>query len=349
MTLEHGGNIAQASRLFGLPEEQWLDLSTGISPFAYPVPKIPPNIWQRLPHREISLMKAAAHYYRSPPEHLLAVPGSQAAIRLLPKLFPQSRIALPEIGYAEHADAWRRHGHQLHHYSPDSPDQIEQSIIKRQLDLVLVINPNNPSCDVIDKPRLQLWHTMLARQGGTLIVDEAFIDTQQECSLANEPDKDGLVILRSFGKFFGLAGARLGFVLGHPKRIQQISKLLDPWAVNGPAMWLGEQAFSDHQWQQNARSQLGQSSEKLFQRLRCLWVGLDIEFRRTDFFVSLFLAAEKANLLYQWLGQHGILIRSIPINRQQTCLRIGLTADLKQQRRFEQVLAASSFLTKIGP
>ena len=339
MGLAHGGNITAASRHFGIPEPQWLDLSTGINPFAYPVPQsIPAQVWQRLPYREEQTISAAADYFGCRTEQLLPIPGSQFAVSLLPTLFPGSRVAIPEPGYREHAAAWQREGHRLHPYHPGQADRLELQIKQGKLDRVLVINPNNPSCDLISKDQLSYWRRLLEYQGGTLIIDEAFIDTDPQQSLADECGTPGLILLRSFGKFFGLAGLRLGFILGSGDRINAIRQLRGPWTVNGPALWVAEQALGDRRWQEQTRSKLKQSAEQLFRYLEQRFAGQPVRLSRTDFFVSMVLAADRAQALYHHFGSHGILVRQLPLDRHNAAIRIGLVPGQQAWNRFTQAI-----------
>jgi hypothetical protein len=105
--LEHGGRLRQAAQRYGIPLADWVDLSTGINPQAYPVPPLAPEVWQRLPETDDGLEAAAAAYYGS--THLLPVAGSQAAIQALPACFASGRVITLAPTYAEHPHAWRGH------------------------------------------------------------------------------------------------------------------------------------------------------------------------------------------------------------------------------------------------
>src|SRR5690242_3934573 len=109
--LEHGGNLNEAARAYGRPREQWLDLSTGINPHAYPVPQLPADAWHRLPEPDTALVDAAKAYYGAP--HMLPVAGTQAAIQALPRLRKPSRVVVAAPAYAEHAHCWAQGGHAL--------------------------------------------------------------------------------------------------------------------------------------------------------------------------------------------------------------------------------------------
>ncbi|MBI5329826.1 MAG: threonine-phosphate decarboxylase [Betaproteobacteria bacterium] len=245
--LEHGGKLLQAAREHGIPLADWLDLSTGVNPAGWPVPEIPPEVWQRLPEDEDGLIDAACTGYGA--RHVLAVAGSQAAIQALPRLFAPGRVGVAHPGYAEHAQAWRAAGHEVLAVDPAQPDPAG-------LDVLVLIHPNNPTGQTYDPARLLDWHARLAAHGGALIVDEAFMDCTPEHSLAAHAHRPGLVVLRSLGKFYGLAGARVGFVLAAPTLLARLEALLGPWTVNGPARRLARLALQDRAWAQAARPRL---------------------------------------------------------------------------------------------
>ncbi len=194
--LEHGGRLRDAARQYGIALENWLDLSTGINPLGWPVPALPPRCWQRLPEPDDGLEAAAGRYYRA--RHVLAVTGSQAAIQALPRLRPVCRAGVVAPTYAEHGHAWSNAGHEL---TVLAAADIDGALDR--LDVLLLVNPNNPTGAVFEPAVLHRWRERLAARGGWLVVDEAFADANPACSLAAETGAPGLVVLRSLGKFFG--------------------------------------------------------------------------------------------------------------------------------------------------
>ncbi|WPP45793.1 threonine-phosphate decarboxylase CobD [Pseudomonas sp. AN-1] len=234
--LEHGGRLRAAAQRYGIPLADWLDLSTGIAPEPWPLPAIPLEAWARLPEEDDGLEAAACACYGA--RHALALAGSQAAIQALPELLPAGRVGVLGLSYAEHAHAWRRVGHRLVRLDAAAIDaQLDR------LDALVLANPNNPTGERFAPAQLLAWHARLQARGGHLLVDEAFIDCTPELSVAAFSDRPGLIVLRSFGKFFGLAGVRLGFVLAEPGLLASLRERLGPWAVSGPARALGLQAL----------------------------------------------------------------------------------------------------------
>ena len=256
----HGGNLAAARALYGEPAGGWLDLSTGINPRGYPIPPIPPDAWLRLPEDDGLEAQAAAHYGVSDARAVLAVAGSQAAIRTLPTLLPRGRVGIAQIGYSEYAPAFARAGHDVvllpeAAFLDDLPDDVRH---------IVVVNPNNPTARLLPVETLRDWHTRLHARGGTLIVDEAFIEAFDEGpTLAPLAGTPGLVVLRSIGKFYGLAGARVGFTLAAPDLLAALREALGHWTVNGPARAVVGAALADTAWQASTRAHLQQAGARL--------------------------------------------------------------------------------------
>lgn len=217
--LEHGGRLHATARRYGIPEQEWLDLSTGINPEGYPVPALTPELWCRLPDGDDALRAAAVRYYGN--ESLLPVAGSQAAIQALPRLRPPARVGVLSPTYGEHTRAWRRAGHTVRELSME---EVGTSL--SAFDVVVLANPNNPTGLHLARAMLLGWRARLAARGGWLVVDEAFMDATPEESLANGVTEPGLIVLRSLGKFFGLAGARVGFVFAVPELLHALERSL---------------------------------------------------------------------------------------------------------------------------
>ncbi|WP_324732777.1 threonine-phosphate decarboxylase CobD [Pseudomonas paeninsulae] len=321
--LEHGGRLRAAAQRFGIPLGDWLDLSTGLAPYGWPLPPIPAAAWTRLPELDDGLESAARDYYGV--TRLLPVAGSQAAIQALPRLRRNARVGLLAPAYAEHAAAWKREGHELR--------QLDDGDIDRQLeglDVLLLVNPNNPTGRRFAPAQLLAWHARLAARGGWLVVDEAFIDCTPQHSLAAHSELPGLIVLRSFGKFFGLAGIRLGFVLAQPALLKQLAELLGPWTVSGPSRVVATALLHDRVGQQAQRERLLADGERLGELLR--EHGLPPSGGCALFH---WIACERAAALHKWLASQGILTRLFD---SPASLRFGLPADEPGWLRLEQAL-----------
>ena len=261
--IRHGGDLLAAARRHGRPVEDWLDLSTGINPDGYPVPALPADAWLRLPQDDDGLAELAAQAYGAP--RALPVAGSQAAIRTLPQLLKPGRVGVAVQGYSEYAPAFARAGHEV---VPLAETDFVRADLAAQLDHLVVVNPNNPTGRTLAQATLRAWHADLAARGGTLLLDEAFMDCTPERSLAALADRPGLVVLRSLGKFYGLAGVRCGFVLAEPALLAALAEQLGHWTVAGPARAVARLALADRAWQAAARERLQQAGIRLATLLR---------------------------------------------------------------------------------
>ncbi|MBR8317050.1 threonine-phosphate decarboxylase [Burkholderia dolosa] len=323
--IPHGGNLHEAARRHGIPYDAWLDLSTGINPVGYPVPPVPADAWRRLPDDDDGLAACAAGYYAAPDAaHVLPVAGSQAAIRALPALLPAGDAGVATLAYGEYAPAFTRHGHRV------VPLDIHADTLPATLRHVIVGNPNNPTADRVPAERLLGWHAQLSARGGTLIVDEAFADTGAVPSLAPHVQRAGLVVLRSVGKFFGLAGIRAGFVLACPERIAALHDLLGAWTVGGPARHAVAAAFADRAWQAATRERLAADGERLAALLRMHGFAV----RATPLFS--WTDDPRAAALHAALATRGIWTRYFA---RPSSLRVGLPGNEAEWRRVADALA----------
>lgn len=322
--LEHGGRLRAAAQRYGIPLSDWHDLSTGIAPSGFELPAVPAEAWARLPEAEDSLETVARDYYGA--ESLLPVAGSQAAIQMLPRLRRQLQVGILSPCYNEHAEAWRREGHRLFEFSEGSvPRMLEQ------LDVLVVVNPNNPTGRLLPPACLLEWHQRLAARGGWLVVDEAFMDPTPADSLATHSHLPGLIVLRSFGKFFSMAGARLGFVLAEAKLLEQLDNALGPWPIAGPTRYIGTVLLADREGQRQQRDRLSAGSTRLSQLL-------------TDHGLAptggcgLFqwVATEHADQLFELMARQAVLVRRY---RHPQSLRFGLPGDDKGWERLARALA----------
>jgi cobalamin biosynthetic protein CobC len=318
--LEHGGRLLAAAQQYAIPVSDWLDLSTGINPNGWPVPEIPASCWLRLPEAEDGLLAAARQYYQC--EQLLAVAGSQAAIQTLPLLRAPSKVGVLSPAYAEHATCWQNAGHQLVSLTPET---IAQNL--EQLDVLIIINPNNPSGVSFSKAQLLDWHTQLQTKAGWLIIDEAFMDASPEHSLSSLPSRDGLIILRSIGKFFGLAGIRCGFVIAPETLLKALDEKLGVWTISHPSRYIATLALLDENWQQQTLRDLQWQSARLQQLLTRQQL-------KPDGSTALFqwCKTPHAASFHQQLARSGILTR---LFSQPDSLRFGLPKDEAQWQRLE--------------
>lgn len=319
--LTHGGRLAEVAQQYQRPLEQWLDLSTGISPWSWPVPTLPAEVWQQLPNDSDDLENIAQGYYRAK-KRPLAVPGSQWLIRQLPRFLSSERaVALPLRGYQEHQLAWQSQGYGCVFYSCWS--ELQTLLNDESVAYVLVINPNNPTALQFTPQRLLQLEKQLAQRQGLLIVDEAFADSHPDNSLLNYSSLENAVVLRSLGKFFGLAGIRLGFGFLPPKLFSILSLECQPWAVSHPARYIGRRCLQDRTWVAAQNKRLKSASSALLSVLGRLSVPLS----QTDYFISVTSEPNYIERLHQHLMQQGVYIRRFEPQGENAMLRFGLCTD----------------------
>jgi cobalamin biosynthetic protein CobC len=306
ISTEHGGNPEALEALYGKPRAGWLDLSTGINPESYPVGEIAASDWRMLPTAALfkDLEDAARGYYGLPREAaLVAAPGSQALIQWLPRFQKPGRVKVLVPTYGEHAPPWRAAGHRV--------EEVGAVGDLAGADVAVMVNPNNPDGRLTDPSAL------LSVGAELLVVDEAFMDPTPHMSLASRAGRPGLVILRSFGKFFGLAGLRLGFALTDLARSKAFAEALGPWAVSTPAARIAIRAFADQAW---IAQQLGTLPEKA--------ARLDKLLIKAGFAVvggtGLYRLAQsdRAPQVFERLAQAGIAVRRFATDPHR--LRFGL-------------------------
>jgi cobalamin biosynthesis protein CobC len=258
----HGGALEVARRLAPGAPEPWIDLSTGVNPHAYPLPDLKPEAWSRLPESGAlaQLEAAAAVRYGAAAESVVAGPGSQALIHALAHILPRGTVGALGPTYGGFAAAFAAAEAQL----------LEAKRLEDMgaLDVAVVVNPNNPDGRIIPCAALLDLHERLVRHRATLIIDEAFADFDGPESLAPALPASGAVVLRSFGKAYGLAGLRLGFALASPDIAQPLRAALGPWPVSGPAIAIGIRALADSDWLEKTRERLGKETTRLDALLR---------------------------------------------------------------------------------
>jgi cobalamin biosynthesis protein CobC len=255
----HGGDLTEAIAQYGGTPATWLDLSTGINPRPWPIAALPDTIWQRLPSRadQDALIAAARVAYALPAGvEIAAGSGTQALIQWLPHLMDPGAVAVMDPTYSEHAAAWTSGGHEVVGFTAldQLPDHARHAVI---------VNPNNPDGRLLDHAGLARIAAQMQQRNGWLVIDEAFADLDPACSAVTLCRDLPVIVLRSFGKFYGLAGLRLGFAIGPPAMIQRIAEALGPWPCSGPALAIGRVALLDHEWVDRTRETLKSQADRL--------------------------------------------------------------------------------------
>ena len=317
----HGGCLAQARATFGEGPEPWIDLSTGINPLPWPGAGALEPDWHSLPDPQAlaALEAIAARHFCVDPALCCAVPGSEMALRLLGTVTGQTGAHL--------APAYRTHAVAC----PEAIDLVARPPSEARL--LLLANPNNPDGRIVPAARLEQWLHWQERSGGWLVVDEAFADAAPQASIAPlVQEHRRLIVLRSFGKFFGLAGVRLGFVLAPPPIIAAYRQVLGDWPLSVAALAIGAGAYADEAWIAATRLALPARAAALDAMLR------DHGFRAWGA-CPLFrlIETDDAGALFERLARRAILTR--PFAYHSRWLRLGLSADERAMARLDRALA----------
>ncbi|MEM7439909.1 MAG: threonine-phosphate decarboxylase [Pseudomonadota bacterium] len=314
---DHGGGIDAAALRFGGSRADWLDLSTGINPHPYPIPEIAADWWQALPDAagQQALLDAARAFWKPPAgADVLAAPGVSILIAMIPRLAACGPVCIPGPTYNEHAAAFATEGWQV---------KTDGSA-----DAQVVVHPNNPD------GRIWLADHVLENHVSLTIIDESFCDVCPEQSLLALADRPGVVVLKGLGKFWGLAGLRLGFAIAKPATLDRLGAMMGPWAVSGPAQHVGAVALSDPAWAAQTRARLSQDADRLDKILTQSGAksprGTSL-FRLYD--------VEDAKAWQDRLARHMIWSRIFPWSPQ--ALRLGLPGAEADWQRLEQALGTT--------
>ena len=325
MQIEHGGALDRAIDQYGGEIGDWIDLSTGINPEVFPLPFMGPGIWNRLPGEKVlsSALHAARDYYGAARDAgIVAAPGTQALIQILPNLVAKGEVAVLGPTYQEHESSFLQAS-----WMVSNCRRLDE--IPGSAKVMVIVNPNNPDGRIVAKDTLLGLAERMDRRGGFLIVDEAFADPHPETSVAAQAGIKGLIVLKSFGKFFGLGGMRLGFALSTPAVSQALALRLGAWAVSGPALAIATHAFSNSET-------LSAYMERLKARRTLLADALSdaglVETGGTMLF-SLVKHCQ-AHMLHDELCKRHVLTRKFSYEPQW--LRLGLPLDEDAARRLRQ-------------
>lgn len=309
----HGGRLDLARARFPEAPEPWIDLSTGVSPYPYPFPPLAAEVFTRLPDVAAlaALERIAARAYRAGPQaKVVAGAGTQAFIQWLPRVFPASRVAVLGCTYEEHPAAWRAVGASVTRVA--AIDELAAA------EVGVVVNPNNPDGRLAPAERLAETARRMAAKGGLLVVDEAFADfLAPEASVAPFAGEPGLLLLRSFGKAYGLPGVRLGFALCGMELAEPLRAALGPWSVAGPALAIGTAALADSAWLAARGAELARDAARLDALLAA--AGFEIIGAAALFRLARHEAADR---WFAHLARRGILTRRF--GEEPDRLRFGL-------------------------
>ena len=328
--IHHGGQLSLLRQRYPGAPGPLIDLSTGINPFPYPVPPIPETAYTRLPETvHIGELKeaAAAAYGARDPQLIAVAPGTQILISLLPRVFPAAQVAIRSPTYGEFSAVWNAAGAAV--VEGAGIDSLERG------DVAILCNPNNPDGRMLAPEKLRELQARKARAGSRLIVDEAFAEfSEADVSLVPELPRPGLIVLRSFGKAYGLAGLRLGFLIAEPDIAKRVEEALGPWPVSGISIQVAVSALSDVVWREKMTERLARTGERLDSLLSSQ--GLEAVGGTSLFRL---VRHDNAPAIAAVLGRAGILVRDFP--ERSDWLRFGMPPDEAAWTRLEAALATA--------
>jgi cobalamin biosynthesis protein CobC len=304
---DHGGGIDAAALAYGGARADWIDLSTGINPVPYPLGAVSTDAWAALPDAgAFARLEAAARCFWSVPSGaaVLAAPGASALIARIPALLPPATVSIPGPTYNEHGRAFIAAGW------TQTGETAQAQVI---------VHPNNPDGRLWDDVPNHALH----------VIDESFCDVTPEASLIRLATRPGTLILKSFGKFWGLAGLRLGFAVGDPALIARLAQMIGPWAVSGPALEIGTRALTDDAWAETTRQRLAQDAARLDALIGAPLVGGTTLFRLYD--------VGDAAAFQKHLAQAQIWTRVFPYSSRW--VRLGLPGSEPDWQRLRAALA----------
>lgn len=324
----HGGALDAMKQLFPCAPEPWLDLSTGVNPWPYDggVSSLQSATLLPTAAAHTACRDAMAAAVGAPADSLLLAPGSELLIRLLPSVLSLNSVCVLSPSYADHEMAWQRSATNVVTHS----DPLR---LVNQVDGLVICNPNNPDGRTWTRQQLTRAREALAAKGGYLIVDEAYADLQPELSMAASGGESGLIIFRSFGKFYGLPGLRLGALIAPPSIVAGMSELLGVWPVTGPTLECATAAFRDAEWQRMTR-----------EHLRVMRCAMDTKLRDAGIIVKggtdlyRYVDVTDAKTLWNALAERGIYTRRF--SWSNTTLRIGLTSSEADLQRLCDALSS---------
>lgn len=330
----HGGRLGVARSLFPDVPQPWVDLSTGINPSPYPAPRASARERNRLPEpTELLRLEAvaAAAFGVDDPARVVATPGTESALRLLPYLLKSTSAVIAGPTYGSHSDAWTRAG-----IETNVVTDAELQARAHANTVMTVVNPNNPDGRVLGREQLQSLHDAV-QVDGALIVDEAFADLEPQHSVAGLAGTERaarMTVLRSFGKFYGLAGVRLGFVIASSATATRLRQLLGDWPVSADALRAGLAAYADDAWAERTRRRLQRSAQRLDKLL--VAGGMTIVGGTSLYRLA---SAPNARARFTQLISLGILAR--PFEHDSSLLRFGLPQAASDWRRVADALKAT--------
>ncbi len=319
LNIQHGGDIDLAIKKYGGQRADWIDLSTGINRTSYPWQENVKVELRDLPSNKLlrSLEKAASRAYKvAEDKDTAAVQGAQQIISLLPICLKNyNSVAILGPTYNEYEKAFKS--------SEIKAETVSEVSKLSSSDIAIVVNPNNPTGKVIAEEILN----DLSKKVRILIIDESF----KMFSSRRIQKFDNVIQINSLGKFFGLAGVRLGFVSGPSNFIKSVRGMLGPWPVSSIAAEIGKIALNDQAWISQMEKILLEGSDVLHRACnRKNWKLIG----KTNLFHT--YATSSSLKVEKQFAAHYIWIRTFDYS--ETWVRLGIPTSKYEWTRVRQAL-----------
>lgn len=285
----HGGNVYAAARRLGRTVDQLIDFSASINPLG-PAPGAVQAIrrarsLEHYPDPDCwALRQALASHWRCSSNQIVIGNGSTELIHLLPEALQLRHLLVIGPTFSEYAHAMERFGGRVSMvlaeradgYAPPLARAIEAMRVNKAkpkgaapIDAVVLCNPNSPTGQACSVQEVKHLARIVQRRRIRLILDETFADYCEERSILPMTNKiENAIVLRSFTKFFGLPGLRIGYLVTKADIAQRIRARQLPWSVNALAQEAALAALSDGRHARRSRSFMVRERARFHTRLR---------------------------------------------------------------------------------
>lgn len=325
----HGGDVYAAARELRRGLNRLLDFSASINPLG-PSPAAlrtishASELLRHYPDPACwDLRQALASFWHRSPAEFLIGNGSTELIHLLPAALQIRHLLVIGPTFSEYAAAMARSGGQVSMVMAKRPDgyrapldqvfAVPKKIRKTgtnavPIDAVLLCNPNSPTGYACDPAMVRKWARQAARRGLWCLVDETFAEYCEHVSILSEALPAQTIVLRSFTKFYGLPGLRVGYAVAKRKVIERIGDHQPPWSVNMLAQRAAVAALHDARHAQLSLRFMERERAWLLKGLELL-PGCSVFPSSANFILLELPAGLRAAKVVQALRRQGLLIR----------------------------------------
>lgn len=323
MKRDHGGNVSEISRIYGIDEDKIIDFSANINPLGYPpglreaVIKDFDSVLNYPDIDSFDLVSELSEYHGISQNCILVGNGSTEFMYSIPLTFKPQKALIVTPAFSEYEKGLKMVGTKVSYFQTDEKEDFSPDIAKLckylrdGFDIVYFCNPANPTGVLMSKENL-CSIIACAQEAGTLfVIDEAFIDFAEEWSVKKEVLRfSNLIVLRSMTKFFAIPGLRIGYVIASTPCIAKIRETRPPWTVNSLGQRAAANALSDRDYIMDTRQYVTNEREFLMAALSEI-PGLKT-YKSVANFLLVFMdnrISLNSKELRDYLAKNGVLIR----------------------------------------